>query len=606
MSIESRILLRATTARDAVLAHDVLARAAIESHACADLSEVVQELRHGAGGLMLAEEAFAGPGVETLMSALAAQPAWSDIPLLVLARPGANSRTIAEIGRRFGNVTLIEQPVRVAALVSVARSALRARERQYQMRTMLDGLAEGDRRKDEFLAMLAHELRNPLAPITTTLALLEAEAPGSSDVGRYHHLIRRQVEHMTRLVDDLLEVSRITRGKFELQVVPILLAEVIEDAIDISRPMLDARAHTLTVDAGAATWVEGDRIRLTQVFSNLLNNAAKYTPPGGRVAISVRREASDVVIEIADNGIGLAPQALEPIFQLFVQYNAGSRGTLSGLGIGLTLVRTLVERHGGSVRAQSAGPNQGSTFTVRLPLLKSWRPWVPAATGATPSASATDAAALGAEHALPSSTDSVPPAATAGTAAATTGTGAVAPGVAAATTGTGAVARSSASRTAAATAGTVAAAPGASAEDGAAGPGAPAGAATAGLAGSRAPRRKVVMVVDDNRDAADSLAELLEIKGASVLCAYDAEQALDLARERRIDVAVLDIGLPGMDGCELARALRAGAGGSGLTLIALTGWGQEAERERIAAAGFNHHFVKPVETPKLLALLLAG
>ena len=602
MSIESRILLRATTARDAVLAHDVLARAAIESHACADLSEVVQELRRGAGGLMLAEEAFAGPGVETLLSALAAQPAWSDIPLLVLARYGANSRTIAEIGRRFGNVTLIEQPVRVAALVSVARSALRARERQYQMRTMLDGLAEGDRRKDEFLAMLAHELRNPLAPITTTLALLEAEAPGSSDVGRYHHLIRRQVEHMTRLVDDLLEVSRITRGKFELQVVPILLAEVIEDAIDISRPMLDARAHTLTVDAGAATWVEGDRIRLTQVFSNLLNNAAKYTPPGGRVAISVRREASDVVIEIADNGIGLAPQALEPIFQLFVQYNAGSRGTLSGLGIGLTLVRTLVERHGGSVRAQSAGPNQGSRFTVRLPLLKSWRPWVPAATGATPSASATDAAALGAEHALPSSADSVPRAATAGTAAATTGTaaartgtGAVAPGVAAAT-----------AETAAATAGTVAAAPGASAEDGAAGPAAPAGAATAGLAGSRAPRRKVVMVVDDNRDAADSLAELLEIKGASVLCAYDAEQALDLARERRIDVAVLDIGLPGMDGCELARALRAGAGGSGLTLIALTGWGQEAERERIAAAGFNHHLVKPVETPKLLALLLAG
>ncbi|MET0507566.1 MAG: ATP-binding protein [Burkholderiaceae bacterium] len=573
MSIESRILLRATTARDAVLAHDVLARAAIESHACADLSEVVQELRHGAGGLMLAEEAFAGPGVETLMSALAAQPAWSDIPLLVLARPGANSRTIAEIGRRFGNVTLIEQPVRVAALVSVARSALRARERQYQMRTMLDGLAEGDRRKDEFLAMLAHELRNPLAPITTTLALLEAEAPGSSDVGRYHHLIRRQVEHMTRLVDDLLEVSRITRGKFELQVVPILLAEVIEDAIDISRPMLDARAHTLTVDAGAATWVEGDRIRLTQVFSNLLNNAAKYTPPGGRVAISVRREASDVVIEIADNGIGLAPQALEPIFQLFVQYNAGSRGTLSGLGIGLTLVRTLVERHGGSVRAQSAGPNQGSTFTVRLPLLKSWRPWVPAATGATPSASATDAAALGAEHALPSSADSVPPAATAGTAAAAPGT---------------------------------AAEDGAAGVAGVAGPGAPADAAMADLAGSRAPRRKVVMVVDDNRDAADSLAELLEIKGASVLCAYDAEQALDLARERRIDVAVLDIGLPGMDGCELARALRAGAGGSGLTLIALTGWGQEAERERIAAAGFNHHLVKPVETPKLLALLLAG
>jgi signal transduction histidine kinase len=579
LSLETRILLRATTARDAVLAHDVLARAAIEAHACADLREVVQELHRGAGGLMLAEEAFAGPGVEPLMSALAAQPAWSDIPLLVLARHGANSRTIDEIGRLFGNVTLIEQPVRVAALVSVARSALRARERQYQMRTMLDGLAEGDRRKDEFLAMLAHELRNPLAPITTTLALLEAEAPGSSDIGRYHHLIRRQVEHMTRLVDDLLEVSRITRGKFELQVVPIALAEILEDAIEISRPILDARRHTLTVDAGAAIWIEGDPIRLTQVFSNLLNNAAKYTPPGGRVRISVRREASDAVIEVADNGIGLVPEALEPIFQLFVQYNAASRGTLSGLGIGLTLVRTLVERHGGSVRAQSTGINQGSTFTVRLPLLQSWRARRPAAGASAQPMAAQEVAEPGAQGAP--SGGAAPAAVVGGSAGAgTVGTGMV---------GTGMV-------------GSGIAAPG-SVGAGPMAPGAPAAAWTADGLGSRGPQR-VVMVVDDNRDAADSLAELLEIKGAAVLCAYDAEQALELARERQIDVAVLDIGLPGMDGCELARALRTGTGGSRLTLIALTGWGQDAERERIAAAGFDHHLVKPVETPKLLALLL--
>ncbi|NRF70277.1 response regulator [Aquincola sp. S2] len=483
----------------------VLARADIAAEACADMPALVEAVAGGAGALLIAEEVLVSPALPLLAGTLAAQAPWSDLPVLVLARQGADSPRIGQVMEELPNVTVIERPVRVAALVSALRSALRARRRQYELRALLEGLQQADERKDQFLATLAHELRNPLAPINTALALLSRNGTTPAETARYHELMRRQVDHMVRLVDDLMEVSRITRGKVDLQRLPVLLDAVINDAIELSRPQVRAAGHTLAIDLpGETLFVLGDAVRLTQVFSNLLNNAAKYTPPGGMLHIAARRDGSQVVIDVIDSGVGLEPHMREAIFDMFVQVGGSSKAAQGGLGIGLTLVRSLVELHGGRVEARSDGPNRGATFTVRLPL----------APAATPSVDATPA-----------------------------------PDWQAASIG------------------------------------------------------RSILVVDDNRDATDSLTELLRALGATAFAAYDGEHALRIAAEQRLDIAVLDIGMPGMDGCELARRLRALPAQAPLTLIALTGWGQEADKQRIAEAGFDHHLLKPPDPGALMALL---
>lgn len=506
METEQRILLQLATSRDAELALDVLKETAIAGVVCSDLDEMIAELGRGAGALLVAEEVLVEPALAILGQALATQEAWSDVAVLVLARKGADSPAIAEAMDVLPNVTVIERPVRVASLVSALRSTLRARRRQYEVRSLLASLREADQRKTEFLATLAHELRNPLAPLSAALTLLSSRDLQLGDRKRHYEMMRRQIDHLARLVDDLIEVSRITRGMIELQMVPLLLDGVISDAIELSRPLLEGSTHRLLLELpGETLFVRGDRVRLTQVFSNLLNNAAKYTRPGGSLKIVARRDDGDVVVDVTDSGAGLAPHMLRPIFDMFVQVSGSSRSAQGGLGIGLTLVKSLVELHGGQVAARSAGLGQGSTFTVRLP--------------------------LSTEH----------------------GAGKEAP------------------------------------------KGAPKFEASAG--------ERTVLVVDDNHDAADSLGELLRARGATVFVAYDAREALRLMQSREIDNAVLDIGMPEIDGCELARKLRESKSAGHPTLIALTGWGQENDRERVSAAGFDHHLLKPVDPDKLIGLL---
>lgn len=507
--LERRVLLRMATSRDARMTNDVLARSGIQGLTCADMAELAAELPRGAGAVIVAEETLVGAGHAILQQALAGQPQWSDLAVLVLARTGADSAAITRAMQQLPNVAFIERPARVATLVSAARSNLRARQRQYEVRTLLQDLRRIDQRRTEFLATLAHELRNPLAPLRTTLELLAYPHLEPGALGRLQDVMRRQVDHMVRLVDDLMEVSRVTRGKVDLRMQPVRIDAVIAEAIDFSRPQIEAAGHSLALHpASEALMVNGDAVRLTQVFSNLLNNAAKYTPRGGRIDITVRRAQESVVVDVRDNGVGLPAEMLKAVFEMFVQVSETSKAAQGGLGIGLTLVQSLVHLHGGSVLAHSPGVGHGTTFTVRLPLLTS-------ASTAAP---------------LPAKAPHAP---------------APAPSL-------------------------------------------------AGLS---------VLVVDDNHDAADSLAELLRTCGAKVLVAYGGQQALRLTEDAAIQVAILDIGMPGMDGLTLATHLRARPGGRALTLIAVTGWGQPRDRQRLAAAGFDHHLLKPVDAEQLIGLI---
>jgi CheY-like chemotaxis protein len=395
--------------------------------------------------------------------------------------------------------------VRVAALTSAVRTALRARERQYQIRGQLMERERADRRKDEFLATLAHELRNPLAPIRSSLDLLRL-APESAPVPEILGTMDRQVNHMMRLIDDLMDVSRVTRGKIHLRRQSVDMAEMMGTAIEISRPEVDAAGHRLTVVLPpAGVTVDGDPVRLAQVFSNLLNNAVKYTNPGGEIRFAAHVSDGQIEVSVSDSGIGIAAEALPHLFEMFYQAADGQR-LHAGLGIGLTLVHTMVEMHGGEVIAGSDGPGRGSRFTVRLPLERK---------AAAPAP-------------LPASASKRP-------------------------------------------------------------------AALPGL-----PR---VIVVDDNRDAADSLAMLLQVLGADVRVAHDGAAALEAFDQFHPAAMFLDIGMPGMDGYELAGRVRARPQAENTLLVALTGWGQERDRARTRAAGFAHHLVKPADASRLRALL---
>lgn len=367
-------------------------------------------------------------------------------------------------------------------------------------------LAEASQRKDEFLALLAHELRNPLAPIVTALALMRAHEREPEAVARYRAVIERQVRHLTRLVEDLLDVSRITRGKIVLKPERTSVAAAIEAAIEAARPLLDERRHTAAVDLGEEPLdVIADPVRAAQIFANLINNAAKYTDPGGHVWVRARREGDEIVVSVRDDGIGIPAEMLDHVFDLFVQTDAARGQAQGGLGIGLTLVKRLVELHGGQVAAASAGPGRGTEMTVRLP--------------AAPARDAT----------------------------------------------------------------------------------APAGSAAAGPA----PSAKRVLIVDDNSDAAESLAEALRDRGHEVRVEGDGPSALAAADVWLPDVALVDIGLPGMDGYAVARALRAAHPRDVLRLLALTGYGQESDRHRAREAGFDAHLVKPADLDRISAAIAA-
>ena len=372
-----------------------------------------------------------------------------------------------------------------------------------------EALRDADRRKDEFLATLAHELRNPLAPISNAVHLLRhPEGRRASD--RIVEMIERQVRQMVRLVNDLMDVSRITRGKIGLSKAPVALADILASAIETSQPAIDGARHAFSVSLPTqALTLQADKVRLTQVFANLLNNAAKYTDRGGRIWLDARRDGDMAVITVRDTGIGIDPAALPHVFEMFAQAHAPSDRHQGGLGIGLTMVRQLVELHGGTVEAHSAGPGQGSEFVVRLPLR---------------------------------------------------------------------------------------------------GDGAGAAQAVEGATGCAVLNGCRVLVVDDNRDAADSLRLLLELKGAAVEVRYDgpaALAALDAMADTPPDAVVLDIGMPEMDGYAVAQRVRANPRFAAVKIIALTGWGQQADRVRSKSSGIDHHLTKPVDW-KVLEGLLAG
>ncbi len=382
-----------------------------------------------------------------------------------------------------------------------------------EIREAEEALREADRRKDEFLAVLAHEIRNPLASIRNSLRLMhqtEAGTIGLTEFEADRTMAERQVAHLARLIDDLMDISRIGRGLIELRREPIDLTCILRRAIDAARPPLEERGHQLTIALpDQPVFMQADPTRLEQVFGNLLNNATKYTSPGGLIRVSAEVVGDEVAVQVADNGLGIEPEMLPRVFGMFVQDGKHIGHAQGGLGIGLGLSRRLVEMHGGRITAASEGPGRGSEFEVRLPLT------APAQASKTPTAPE-----------LP--------------------------------------------------------------------------------ANSTLPVRRRILVVDDNEAIALSLSRLLtRIYGQEVRIALDGPSALKMADEFRPEIVLLDIGMPEMDGCEVARRLRAKPEFAEILLVALTGWGQEADRKRSEAAGINHHLVKPVD-PDALGELIAG
>jgi PAS domain S-box-containing protein len=643
-SLEQRVLAVMPGVRDADRTVELLAKEGVACVAFVDLPSACRELVAGGGTLLVAEEMLLRDRTGCLATTLAAQPTWSMVPVIVLGR-GESDERIGELVRDAkAQVTLVERPVRTRTLVSVVKAALRARANQYEIRdamiererqasllrdreerlefalkagrlgawelelgtsvftcselckaafgrgaaeafsyedlkrsihpgdrdrvlaairetvengadydveyrnvwpngevhwvlvrgrplrgsdgkaTRLVGVsldvtdkqrAEGElksqaeqlrdsaRRKDEFLATLAHELRNPLAPVRTGLSVLD-HAPSVEAAARTRDMMERQLAHMVRLIDDLLDVSRITSGKVVLRRELLPLRSVIDVAIEANRPFLESARHELSVSLpGAELLVEADATRLAQVVGNLLNNAIKYTPAGGCIKVAARRENGEAVIEVTDDGLGIPSEHLEGVFQMFNQVNRTLDRAQGGLGIGLALVRELVTLHGGTVKAGSAGPGRGSTFTVRLPLAEA-----KATVNPTP---------VRAETA----------------------------------------------------------------------------------------QQRRVLVVDDNVDAAQMLAMLLEMYGHRTCTAHTGVEALDAAATFKPEVVFLDIGLPGMNGYEVARRLRSDPDVCDATLVALTGWGTDEDKSLAMQAGFDFHLTKPVETTAIDRVLSA-
>jgi len=383
--LDERVLVLAATGRDAALTKSLLTSAGISSEMFTTLADLLQRMKDGAAAVLVAEEALTLANNEKLRAVLVRQPPWSDLPVLVLTRSGADSAEARAATRSLGNVTLLERPMRGATLVSTVRTAIRARQRQYQIRGYIDdrvraekALRLADQRKDEFLATLGHELRNPLAPLVTASQLLKLANLRDPVAAQVSEIMERQVGHLIRLVEDLLEVSRITRGVIEVRHEPVDLGSVVRAAIETSRPLLDAAQHDLKLDVPVEPiTVTGDPVRLTQVFTNLLTNAAKYTSRGGSIVVKIVKRGDRAVVSVSDNGIGIPESYLESVFEMFTQVNRSERRTQGGLGIGLTLVRSLVAMHGGRVKARSAGADAGSEFIVELPVVAGQNPGAP-------------------------------------------------------------------------------------------------------------------------------------------------------------------------------------------------------------------------------------
>jgi signal transduction histidine kinase len=515
--LDARVLIGAPIGRDAQLMAAALGAVGARVSVCRDALALVAGVRQGAGVVVVTEECLEGPALPGLAEAVREQPPWSDLPMVILTSADRASESTASVVAQFatlGNVTFLERPVRIMTLISTVQSALRARRRQYEVR---DHLQERDRTarelqeraeyteslnraKDEFLAMLGHELRNPIGSIMTAVGVLDLADGHDPQVRRATEVIGRQAGHLGHLVDDLLDVSRVTSGRIVLTRRPLDLGEAVTRSVST---LLAARGrrHRVSVTTGPA-WMQGDETRIEQIVGNLVVNALKYTPEGGEIDVSVATEAGEAVLRVRDTGIGLPPALLPRIFDLFVQGERGVERAKGGLGIGLTLVRRLVELHGGSVSAASDGPGRGSVFTVRLPMVDA-----PVTAPVRRGAVATNGARL------------------------------------------------------------------------------------------------TILLVEDNADTREMMAQLLRLKGHDVHEAADGVAGVAAALRLRPDVAFVDVGLPGLDGYEVARQIRRAPEGAAVALIALTGYGQPEDRQRAVEAGFDRHVVKPLDPDRLETLL---
>jgi PAS domain S-box-containing protein len=417
---------------------------------------------------------------------------------------------MAKGGRRI-NISLTISPIRdkqgsIIGASKIARDVTERKQAEEALHRAVEALKDADRRKDEFLALLAHELRNPLAPLRNGLQVMRLAAGNADLVAKSRDMMDRQLSHMVRLIDDLLDISRIGSNKMELRRSRVLLADVVSSAIETARPVLEAAGQEMTVSLPPEPiHLDADLTRLAQVIGNLLNNSAKYTEPGGHIWLTAQREGEEVCVSVRDTGIGIPTSALRTIFDLFSQVDRPMERSAGGLGIGLALVKGLVEMHGGTVEAASPGQGQGSTFTVRLPVLE--------------------------DRAEPL-----------------------------------------------------------------------AGTPVERLQDSSGSKRRI-LVVDDNRDAAASMAMMLDLLGNEIRTANNGFEAVDLAEQFRPQVILMDIGMPQLNGYEATRRIREQPWGRAMTIIALTGWGQEVDRAQSKGAGCDGHLVKPVNLPDLEKLL---
>jgi signal transduction histidine kinase/ActR/RegA family two-component response regulator len=511
---DHRALIWAPTGRDGPLTGDVLSRAGLGCRACRHPEELETEMRRGAGVAILAEEALTQRFLRDLVTMLQDQPPWSDLPLIVFTQDDDGIELILKVLGGLGNVTVLERPVRITTLLSAVRSALRGRRRQYQIRDLLDRLEDADRRKDEFLAMLGHELRNPLAAIQNALALLTHHPGRDLRTKRQHDVIDRQLRHLCRMVDDLLDVSRITQGKVVLQSQITDLDKVIDAAMYTLESTEKVRHHEVSVTrAPTRILVNGDPVRLEQVVWNLLSNAVKYTPERGHIWVTLSRQDGDAMLSVRDDGIGIPSAMLPRVFEPFIQLEHSLDRAQGGLGLGLPLVRNLILLHGGSIRASSEGKGCGTEFLVRLPL-------------------------------APGAGEMREP------------TAAGEPAIDAPRTET---------------------------------------------EGEGRPLR--ILVVDDNDDGRETMHELLSFLGHQVELAVDGLSGIEKALASRPELALIDIGLPGCDGYEVARRIRGELNGGTPWLVAMSGYGQPEDRRRALDAGFDRHLVKPVSYEALTSLL---
>ncbi len=637
--LENRVLFVAPTKRDATVTCSLLESAGIVCHTCHDLHELAREVDAGCGAILLTEEAVASSEIAALLATMRRQPSWSDPPVVLLMRGGTPSAKAADALRSLSNVTLLERPAPTRSVISAVSSAVRGRQRQYQIRDQIESLRraeitstelrrqlevavdasalgtfhcafpldridwnerckqhfflppdaevdfdlfysllhpddrqrtrhaveacvfgrtiydveyrvlspegqvrwiratgrtaydeqghpiqfdgtthditdrkrseeelkEADRRKNEFLAMLAHELRNPLAPVRNALQIIRMADGDKQAVRTATDIMERQVGQMVRLIDDLIDVSRVSRGKIELRMGVVELASIVNHAVEAVGPQCGDRNLELSVAMPSEPiYVDGDPTRLTQIVGNLLNNACKFTDDRGHVWLTVERDGKHAVIRVRDDGVGIAADDLARIFDMFVQVDTSLERSVSGLGIGLTLVKSLVELHHGSLEVHSAGIGYGTEFVVRLPISTTVRESLVDPSPRRPHSAETS-------------------------------------------------------------------------------------------------RR--ILVVDDNQDSADTLARLLRLSGNETRTAFDGLEAVEAAATFRPDIVLLDIGLPKLNGYEACRRIREQPWSNGVIVVALTGWGQEDARQKSKDAGFSGHLVKPINYDALMRLL---